>query len=207
MASSTNRDREAYSWHSFLWLADQWLVAYSMLTGELSSPLLFSVGHALELYLKASYTNITGRTLEATKFGHRISDLWKECKRLDPRFLTSYELRDNILHQDLFQVNPRDTLSSQDFKHYLSNQELYIVAKLLPDLKYMGTQLKALDGAYSLGFMSCNPYWMRLYREIRRFLNYPPPEMMDLIKLYIDDHQIRQESQEFLLGLYFQSSK
>ena len=58
---------------------------------------LFSVGHALELYLKAVNTKM---------FGHNVTQIWHDCKLNDAAFLPRFELRETVLSHDLF--NPKD---------------------------------------------------------------------------------------------------
>jgi hypothetical protein len=49
-----------YDWRAFLWPADEWLFLFATPPGGLISVKLFSIGHALELYLKAVYAKLTG---------------------------------------------------------------------------------------------------------------------------------------------------
>lgn len=59
------------NWDCFLWSADEWIVNYS-LPPNMTGTKLFSIGHALELYLKATYSKMTGDVDEAVRIGHNM---------------------------------------------------------------------------------------------------------------------------------------
>ena len=63
----------AHDWHAFLRTADEWVINYSLLPAcsSLIAVQLFSVGHALELYLKAANTKLTGN-IDAVRCAHHI---------------------------------------------------------------------------------------------------------------------------------------
>ncbi len=125
-----------HDWDSFLIAADEWIVNYSLPVMRLTSVKLFSVGHALELYLKASNTKINGDIDRAIKFGHDLPRIWADCKQHDPEFLPEYQLRDTVLARDLLDHADYSKLAKEDVMHFLQNQELYVVVKYLADLKY-----------------------------------------------------------------------
>ena len=78
-------------WQDFLSPADQWFVAYAV--GPMAIAVsLFSVGHSVELYLKAAFAKQTGDVEKAMKFGHNLKGLWDALKALDPAFMPSCEL-------------------------------------------------------------------------------------------------------------------
>jgi hypothetical protein len=125
-----------YEWDSFLWSADEWLVSYSVPPLSLPSVKMFSVGHALEIYLKAANTKMTQDIGRAIGFGHDIKSLWDDCKRTDAAFMTSYEIDDAIFSAYLFnQPKLQKDLTREQWLRFLHNQELYVVAHFLPELK------------------------------------------------------------------------
>ncbi|HKZ55353.1 MAG TPA: hypothetical protein VJ123_07725 [Anaerolineales bacterium] len=157
-------------WDSFLLAADEWIINYALPPMMLHSVKLFSIGHALELYLKAAYTKLSGNIDEAIEFRHDIPKIWAACKTRDSAFLPQYELREVVLARDLLSVDHYSTLEKPDLMHFLQNQELYVVAKYLADLKYLGAPLKQIEGAYAVGYSFPNPRWIILFRALREYL-------------------------------------
>lgn len=191
----------SYEWDSFVIAADEWIIAYSLPPANLTSVKLFSIGHAVELYLKAAYTKMTGNIKEAIGFGHKIVKIWDDCKKQDPNFLPSYELRHSILKADIFQANLHEQLAKEDFKHYLENQELYIIAKILPDLKYLGAPLKNIKGAWAFGYVFPNPYWIEFFKEIRSYLGYDKNKL-DIISHHLQERDLPIVSSNYLASLF-----
>lgn len=188
----------ALEWHSFLWAADQWLINYSLSPSGLSAVTLFSVGHALELYLKACNAKMTGNIDRAVKFGHKVDDIWLDCQAQDSNFLPHRELRPSILALDLLDGNDLGQLAGEDLLHLAKNQEFYIVCKYLADLKYDGAPLKQHTGPYSFVFITRNPYWASLFQDIRSYLELPQPDRLDLIHHYVDEGELPEASIQFL---------
>jgi hypothetical protein len=66
---------------------------------------------------------------------------------------------------------------------FLENQEIYVVAKYLADLKYFGAPMKQVKGAYAVGVVTLHPRWAELFRAFRKHLGsssrledrHPPP--------------------------------
>lgn len=187
----------SYNWDCFLWSADEWIVNYS-LPPQMTSTKLFSIGHALELYLKAAYSKMTGNVDEAIKFGHNIEKLWDACKNKDPKFLPNYELRTSVISQDILTGPIDKVLSKDDFFHFLKHQELYIVAKHLADLKYFGAPLKTVKGAYAFGYVFTNPLWEDLFVELRQYLGHPEKDKLDVLRHHLEDSNLPVSSTEFL---------
>lgn len=186
-------------WDDFLPAADQWFVSYSVPPAA-TTVKLFAIGHTVELYLKATSTKLTKDISRAIKFGHKIKELWDDCKLLDPNFMPNYEIRDTVFNSDFMHKHGRD-LTQNDQDHFLHNSELYYIAKHLPDLKYIGAPLKTITPDYSLAFIHPNDYWIMFLKEIRNYLRYPQGRL-DWIKVYIDRKSIPTESAEFLTKLY-----
>ena len=70
-------------WRSLGWLGDQWTLALLRLSAHWNdggSPLLFTGGHALELYLKAAFAPVHGIDAAIAK-GHKLAALWDEVSR------------------------------------------------------------------------------------------------------------------------------
>ena len=87
---ATLKDKESQdSWRSFVIPADEWLVNYSVISTVGFMPILsvalFSIGQAVELYLKASMAKITGNSSAAIKYGHNIAKLLEDCQGIDPK--------------------------------------------------------------------------------------------------------------------------
>ena len=114
--------------------------------------------------------------------------------------MLSYEIRDTIFDcNQLFTGDAQHHLGNDDLKHFLHHQELYIVAKLLPDLKYLGAPLKIIKGGYSLSHAHPNPYWIDFIKEIRRYLDC---SRLDIIKYHIEKDLLPPQAAHFLRGLY-----
>lgn len=158
------------NWFMFTRCADEWLMNYWIAT-PLASVRQFSVGHALELYLKAAVAKIEGEK-EAMAAGHNVLRLWKKCKE-DPMFIPGYKLSEVILSKpDLFSGRPlKEFLSAIEVSEFESNSELYMIAKFLPDLKYLGTTPKAAKGGeYMLSVTCPNLYWIPFFKALRTYL-------------------------------------
>ncbi len=187
-----------YEWDSFLIAADQWIINYSLPWVNLSIVKLFSIGHALELYLKAANTKIDGDIDKAIKFGHELEELWIDCKAKDPSFLPGYELRPSVLKRNLLQPASYSSLDKDDQLHFLKYQELYVVMNHLADLKYYGTPLKKVKGESSLSMISFNPLWAELFKELRAYLGHPQKGKLDMIQHHIEEGKLPSISVEFL---------
>ena len=189
-----------YDWHSFLWAADEWFITYS-LPPMLMHVKFFAIGHTVELYLKAAYTKITGDIDRAIGFGHEVKTIWDECKAKDPAFMPQYEIRDDIYNKDLV-PSPYKGLNKEDILHLGNNYELYIIAKYLPDLKYLGAPLKTMKGDSGLYLIYHNTYWIDFLKEMRRYLGHPEENRMDIISFHIDNSTMPPETVRFLKMLY-----
>jgi hypothetical protein len=189
-----------HEWNSFVWAADEWVVNCSLPSGNLIlvSVQLFSVGHALELYLKACYTKLTGDIDSAIRFGHNVSEIWFECKARDNNFLPRHELRRSILDCEFLNMTDAERLPREDLLHFIENQEFYVTCKYLADLKYIGAPLKKIKGAYALGSVSHNPKWAVLFHDLRSYLGYPREDRTDIIRHNIDTGDLPPVSVQFL---------
>jgi hypothetical protein len=183
----------------FLFTADEWLVSYSI-PPTLPTVKLFSIGHSIELYLKAANTMITGNKDHAISFRHEIKIIWDDCKSKDTNFMPSYEIRDSVFNSDFIHKQAQD-LSRDDMEHFLRNEEFYIIAKHLPGLKYYGVPPKPMEGmVFFVEFP--NPYWIGFLKELRKYLNHPKPNEFDFITITINQKILPNESVVFLNQLY-----
>jgi hypothetical protein len=163
------------------------------------APLLFSIGHAVELYLKAGYTKLTGDRAGAVRFNHNVAALLKACQKQDPSFLTDYSLRPHILRLPVPRMDAVETLTPADQDHYFTHQELYTVAMLLPELKYLGAGLKRKwDGAFALVWNYPNPYWVEFFRAARAHLGYPQPGQRDTLSIPLERDRLPPRAREHI---------
>jgi len=194
-----------YEWHSFVWAADEWFITYS-LPPPLPNVKAFAIGHTLELYLKAANTKITGDIDRAIGFGHELKHIWDDCKLRDQNFMPSFEIRDSVFKSDFFKLSSsrglKNKLNKDDIGHFLKNQELYVIAKHLPDLKYLGAPLKTIKGAFAFGFIHPNPYWIMFFKELRGYLGHPQKGRVDIISDHIDKRDLPVQSIQYLEDLY-----
>ena len=189
-----------YEWHSFLIAADEWFITYS-LPPMLMNVKFFAIGHTVELYLKAANTKITGDIERAMKFGHNLKAIWDDCKAKDSAFMPQYEIRDDIYNRDLL-LSPYEGLNAEDTLHLGNNYELYIIAKYLPDLKYLGAPPKTMKTEAGLYFLYPNSYWIDFLKDMRRYLGHPEKSGRDTISFHIDRGTMPPETVRFLKMLY-----
>ena len=190
-----------HKWDSFLSAADEWFITYS-LPPALPCVKLFTIGHVVELYLKAANTKCTNDIDRAICFGHNIKAIWDDCKKQDSDFLPDYEIKESIFEKDLLSIDTVKTLNKADLTHFLNNQELYIVAKFLPDLKYLGAPLNRVKSAYGIGFIHPNPYWIEFLREIRIIIGHPQESRQDTIANHLQAGDLPGQSVQYLKSLY-----
>lgn len=131
-------------WSMLAGRGDEWFETHLRLSlpphgGSLVSPWLFSAGHAVELYLKAAVA-LTANLTAATKFGHKLGDLWKHCESL-PGFPLRGLVREHLLAQDLdlYSQTVRQNLPPDDAAHVAEHELLYLSMRHVQDLKYLGT--------------------------------------------------------------------
>jgi hypothetical protein len=170
-------------WDSFLWSADEFIVSYTRPPHNLSYVKLFTIGHAVELHLKAAYTKITGDLIGALRFKHDIKAIWDACKGKNRAFMEEYDIRSSVLESRFLQspVDIYKTLSNDDFDHLIENQELYTVAKVLPDLKVFSIGM-VRKAPYSLSFVQPNDYWIPFLRTLRDFLGIQHQTLANILK-------------------------
>jgi hypothetical protein len=191
-----------HKWDSFLWTADEFVFTYAKMTFDVSGPTqLFFIGHAVEMYLKAANTKFTGDIDSAVSFGHKIRDLWNDCKN-DSTFMPNYEIRNSVYDKPFLEEDISTLYSQTDFMHYLKNQSFYIIAKHLMDLKYSGAPLKSIKKPYGIASVSLDPFWIEFLKELRTYLDYPSTGIIDKIKLAIESGELDSNAAEYLKELY-----
>jgi len=178
--------RTRHNWCTWVQAADQWFIAYASLPHLQPGVPFWCAGHAVELYLKAAVVKGTGDQKKAMSFRHDISDLWKECRKLDPSFLPAYDLRDSILTRDILLLRApsrMQDLSPDDLQHFFDNEPLYIVAKLQGDLKYFPLHMHSRpDSPGVLVEAWPNMFWLKFVKSLRQYLEFPPPGTRDFIR-------------------------
>jgi hypothetical protein len=114
----------------------------------------------------------------------------------------NYEIKDTIFNSD-FIKNNGGSLSPIDQPHYFENQELYVIDKHLPDIKYVGAPLKSVKTVSHVWVMQeRNPYWIKIIKDLRSYLNYPLPNRRDWIKIYLEENRIPSDAASYLEMLY-----
>lgn len=160
-------------WKCLAEAGDEWVVAYA-LAPELSRVQLFSAGFALELYLKAAYSKVTGSSDDIAKFGHNIPKIVAQIRVSDGDFLPALKIREDFLGRDLLSGNISD-LSIEDQKSLITDIWLYLALVHLADLKYLSGPLKSSQGPRAFAFLTHDPAWSSLYREVRKYLELTEP--------------------------------
>ncbi|MBL0145375.1 MAG: hypothetical protein IPP48_06085 [Chitinophagaceae bacterium] len=90
-----------------------------------------------------------------------------------------------------------------DYEEYIKNQEMYWVSKFLLDLKYLGTIHKSLPETFGIFIMSCNPYWLHFFIELRTFLGWPiAGQFFDFIGQSLQQPCINEQQHFFLSNLH-----
>jgi hypothetical protein len=191
-----------HTWHSLVYHGDEWFAAYACIPSNAVSPIWFSVGHAVELYLKAAHTKLFGDINAAIKHGHRIKDLWDACRQENPNFMKGYAFRDHVFSVDFLDGSVFKHLSSEDQLHFIENQSLYVVFKHLQDLKYLGLPWKSRSGPMALGFVHPDPYWTQFVRTLRTHLEYPPRDHADRILQMLELGCLPPDAAHYLQALY-----
>jgi hypothetical protein len=183
-------------WRGFLQAADEWLINYLSAPNWLINVKLFSIGHSFELYLKAIYAHGNNDIDGAVKYGHRLDLLWKACKALDPPLLPAVVLRDSVLAEDILHGGLDKRLDRDDFLHFLKYQELYLIVRHLPDLKYIGAPLKSANYQLAYAFSFPNEMWADILHGVRRYLRLTQPSTV-LIEA-VNGNWLTQTARAFL---------
>ena len=189
-------------WQNFTMLGDQFIVAYSRLDARTVPVTLFTVGHAVELYLKATILKIDP-DFDIIKLGHRIDKMIDKVNELESNLLIDYSLKESVYRKFMNgQLVTLEQTSDPDYHHYVSNQELYWISKYLMDLKYLGTIHKTMPETFGIFIRGCNPYWLTFFTRLRAYLDWPVDnQWLDSIKETIASPCIHKEQLEFLTAL------
>lgn len=190
-------------WHSLAEHGDQWLVSYACIPPMNGSASLFSIGHAVELYLKAAHTFNFGDINLAIKNGHDLKSLWFSCKENDALFMPSYQLQEDIFSVDILDFKEIEKLTMPQQLHLLKNFYIYFVFKHLVDLKYLGLPWKTrgkLPSAYA--FIHLDPQWIYFFRDLRSYLNHPSADQEDQLARTIKSNWTPSSAANYLSELY-----
>jgi hypothetical protein len=197
------KKRYMHTWHSLAYHGDEWIVAYASIPAVAMSASLFSIGHAVELYLKAAHAARFGDVLKAIGYGHRVRDLWSDCRTADESFMPTFGLREHLFDTDLLDSNARSALPQDDQMHYLRHQGLYLVFKHLQDLKYFGLPWKTRRTSPStIGYVHPDPYWIEFFRELRSCIGYPASGHSDHVAQVLELKLVNGAAADYLRGLY-----
>lgn len=189
--------------HSLAQHGDEWFIAYACAPPLATSAVLFSVRHAVELYLKAAHVAAFGDITKAIKYGHKVIDLWDACKAEDPSFMSSYLLRKEIFAIDFLDSTAVAGLSTQEQLHYLKNQQIYLLFKHLQDLKYFGLPWKTRDTLpKAMAFLHPDPLWISFFRALRSHIGYPRLGCVDRIAQLLELNALPQAAAIYLRDLY-----
>jgi hypothetical protein len=160
-------------WQDFAMLGDEFLVGYSRLDSGIVPVSLFTIGHAVELYLKATVLKIDP-SFNVRRLGHRVGDTIQTIRTLDAALLANYQLRPAVYTKFMNgNLIPMAAAADPDYEHYIANQELYWISRHLADLKYLGTIHNTLPNTFAIMVRPCNPYWLTFFNELRDFLGWP----------------------------------
>lgn len=174
-------DQSSGNFAEFMWIADGFFTTYSLMCEY--APFLifgniFSLGHSVELYLKAVYIYQTGNLQQAFNYAHNIKRLYAKCQNEDYAFMPNFTIQ---------KYNIENNINAD---HYYENQEFYIIAENLANLKYGGFPKDLKNSRLSfITLRSHNPYWIEFVKNIRSYLNYPGEKYIDFIKLFLETNE------------------
>jgi len=173
-------------WAKYASEGDQWIICYALVSGISSTQTaaLYIIGHAVELYLKAASIKLSDNEAGAIKYGHCLKRLWKDCRRLDPCFMSTYDIRFSTLAKDIFDPKVIGSLSADELRNFDSHRSLYAIMRALPDLKYFGLPWKTekTSGSYYVVTEHRDRYWIRFFKDMRTYLGYPANQLADRIR-------------------------
>ncbi len=154
-------------------LGDQWLITYACTISGMPAPTLFIIGHSLEAYCKSAILKKKNTAnLLSKPYNHSIESMIQEIKR-EIGILQDIEFLPNVDKKFMTGGPPilsEELMRDKEYLHYISNQELYWVAKYQKDIKYLGTSGKPMPTQYSIMVMERNPYWISIFKELRNFI-------------------------------------
>lgn len=191
-------------WYNFARHADEWFANYASGANISGGVTMFTLGHSLELYLKAVLVKRTDDAEGVIKKNHKIANLWKDCKT-DPKFLPDYSLDEKFLeHDDIFSIDHLDFEDQEDFKKFVEHRSVYIISNHLPDLKYGLTKWKTLSEGQRriMAWGTYEPYWITLFGSIRKYLEFPDHKEPDFLRIHLDQGRFSEQAKNYLEGLY-----
>lgn len=176
---------------------DEWLIASTMLDSSLIAPKLFSIGYALELYLKSALIKLTQDEKRVIKYSHSLKGLIDDCFGQDSNFCPTLKIDNEAYDCDFLNFKNLSKLPQKSNLEYVHKQELYIVVKYLADVKYLGTTLKGHKGSYSFGAVEENPLWIKIFSEIRNYIA-APISYGNILKDFISEKNCSKKIDKYL---------
>jgi hypothetical protein len=196
-----NRRAGADIWTDYADAGDQWLAAYAAIPFEATWPVLFSVGHALELYLKAIKAKVEGIEPD---HAHNVEQLWTDAVKvgaLPPHlhFRPSHfkAFRDGKRVRDILK-NGGITAEVWEFQERI---ELFPVLAAIRDLKYLPLQSDQLTTTVGLVVIRPNLYWAGVFRAMRLWLHWPDRPANDLLRRLVASGEIREHGAAFVRAM------
>ena len=192
-------------WNPYAQEGDKWIIAYASVSGlyTVQAASVFIIGHAVELYLKAAHIKIYNDEERAIGFGHRLHDIWSECKSRNAKFMQAFDIRDSIFKQDFFDPKVVMQLSEADKINFDSHRNLYAILKELQNLKYWGVPWKPKRLAEtSIVTQWPDMFWVRFFKDLRGFLGHPSADHADIIRIELEHNspQLHEDSKRYLRG-------
>ena len=123
-------------------------------------------------------------------------------EKLDPQFMPGFDIRDSILARHLAEPESLGSLNKEELEHSGTHIELYTIAKLLPDLKYIGTPMKIRPTPGGIGWIYPNDYWIEFFRLLRGYLGHPSSGFIDAIANALESGELPPRSVHYLEQLY-----
>jgi HEPN domain-containing protein len=166
-------DNSKYAWKYFARIGDEFIIAYSKLTGQTPAATVFNIGHAIELYLKAVILKLDPET-NVFNYGHDVGELLTAINSMEPGLLVRFQLNPEFYAKFIDKkIGDNIDYDDPDYPEFLTHQELYWVAKYLMHIKYLGTPKTKLPESYVFYSTPCSHYWIAFLKEVRQFLNWP----------------------------------
>jgi hypothetical protein len=192
------------TWQEYAQAGDDWFIGYAHAPARLPHVSLFLVGHAVELYLKATYVKLYRDEERAMKLSHNLKCIWDGCKTADKAFMAGREIRHSVFSVNFLHPKAFSTLSVADQVHYIENQGFYIIMKHLPDLKYFSLPWKKqLPGTKGIWAGPRDMYWIRFFKDLRAYLNFPNKGFADVVKITLrQDKDLSPAIVDYLGALY-----
>lgn len=186
---------------AFADLGNQFLISYacSSWAGPIAN--LFSVGHAVELYLKAVVRRISPE-IDVSTYRHDVRRLLSDVQEKAAPLLSTYRLKQSAA--DAWLLNPIQPIGlgvDADFDHYSTHSELYWISRYLMDTKYLFASQKGdlAKSPFAFVVMGRNEYWQPFFKELRQFfIAGASARTPDRLELVVANQAVPLEAREYL---------